>query len=446
MSKGSKRKYYKTETVKPQEREKVETGTEDVKMKEQEKIETATEEEKDLFEDDFMKTSKNDKKSEKEQEDFFDEEDKENDEEMKNDDEAEKEIEEKDEESLNEEEKKGGETSDKMKTLISVLIIVGGLFAGSLFVDIAQLVTGKGISSQTLESTDIFSLNNKTWVSFEEPITKVSVLVDKDCEECDPSQALLFLRRYIPTMLASEVDVTSNEGKKLIEESKITALPAFVFDTSVAKTDFYLQAAQLFIPKEDKSSFSLDIAQLGVPVGKYLKLPEVGENDIVVGSGPVTIIEFSDFQCPYCQVLHTSMSKILKEYNGKVRLVYKHLPLDFHQQAQNAALASECANEQGKFLVYADYLFANQKDWGEIEGLAIFKRYAGTLKLNVADFNRCVDENQYTQKISSNMKEAQSFGINGTPGTFINDSFFNGAVEYEKLKATIEKELTSAGK
>ena len=438
MSKGSKRKFNKNETLKSQDQKKSESTKDSVIDKE---------ENKDLLEEEATQTQKKEEISEfedddvatKDQEDVFDQEEE---------DEKDDEREEKSASSEEEKNESPEEKSDRLKTLTSVLIIVVGLFVGSLFIDTAQLVTGKGLSSRVLETTDIFSLNDKTWVSFEEPITKVSVLVDDTCEECDPSQALLFLRRYIPTMLASEVKVSSNEGKKLIEDMGVTALPAFVFDKKIVETDFYSQAAQLFVSKENNSFYSLDIAQLGIPVGKYLVLPEVKENDIAIGSenAPVTIVEYSDFQCPYCQMLHTSLSKVLKEYGDKIRFVYKHLPLDFHPQAQNAALASECANEQEKFLPYADYLFSNQKEWGETEGLAIFKRYASTLGLNVAQFNRCVDENTYGEKIATDAAEAQSFGINGTPGMFINDSFSNGAMEYEALKQMIEKELSSQEK
>ncbi len=330
-----------------------------------------------------------------------------------------------------------------LKNIVSVLIIVTGLFFGSIFVDITQLISGQGISQKILGESDVFESGEKTWVAFDESIVHVSVLTDEECQECDPSQALLFLRRYMPTMLAKEISANSDEGKKLIEQEKVKTLPAFVFDADVMESSFYLQAAQLFQANEAKTLFTLDIAQLGLSVGKYLVLPEIKESDIIVGdkNAPVTLVEFSDFECPYCRVLHPTIGQALEEFDGKVRFVYKHLPLSFHPQAENAALASECANEQDKFMEYADILFEKQEEWSGTEGTSLFKRYATTARLNTKEFNICLDSQRYKEKVSSDAQEAQEFGISGTPGMFVGGQFLGGAAQYETLQAMIVSEL-----
>ncbi len=330
-----------------------------------------------------------------------------------------------------------------LKNVVSVLIIVVGLFFGSIFVDIIQLASGQGISQKILGESDVFESGEKTWVAFDEAIVRVSVLTDEECQECDPAQALLFLRRYMPTILAEEVSVYSEKGKKLVEQEKVKTLPAFIFDADVMETSFYLQASQLFQANKTQSLFSLDIAQLGLSVGKYLVLPEVKENDIIVGAknAPVTLIEFSDFECPYCRVLHPTIGQALEEFDGKIRFVYKHLPLSFHPQAENAALASECANEQGKFMEYVDILFEKQEEWSGTEGTALFKRYAVNARLNAGEFNKCLDSQRYKDKVTSDAQEAQEFGISGTPGMFVGGQFLGGAAQYETLKAMIVSEL-----
>jgi protein-disulfide isomerase len=355
-------------------------------------------------------------------------------------------VEKKEKETLEENEIKeisSQEETSFLKNIVSLLIVVVGLFFGSIFVDIIQLVSGQGISQKVLGETDIFESGEKTWVAFDESIVRVSVLTDEECEECNPSQALLFLRRYMPTMLAKEISVDSDEGKKLIEEEKIKTLPAFIFDTSVMESSFYLQASQLFQANEEKNLFSLDIAQLGLSIGKYLVLPEIKENDIIVGAkdAPITLVEFSDFECPYCRVLHPTIGQALEEFDGKVRFVYKHLPLSFHPQAENAALASECANEQGKFMEYADILFEKQEEWSGTEGTSLFKRYATNARLNTKEFNTCLDSQRYKEKVSSDAEEAQEFGISGTPGMFVGGQFLGGAAQYETLQAMIVSEL-----
>ncbi|NCU41099.1 MAG: DsbA family protein [Candidatus Moranbacteria bacterium] len=347
-------------------------------------------------------------------------------------------------EETNENEKvSNNEEKSFLKNIVSVLIIVAGLFFGSIFVDIIQLVSGQGISQKILGESDVFESGEKTWVAFDESIVRVSVLTDQECEECDPSQALLFLRRYMPTMLAKEISISSDEGKKLIEQEKVKTLPAFIFEADVKDTSFYLQASQLFEANESQSLFSLDIAQLGLPVGKYLVLPEIKENDIVVGAKDalITLVEFSDFECPYCRVLHPTIGQALEEFDGKIRFVYKHLPLSFHPQAENAALASECANEQGKFMDYADILFEKQEEWSGTEGTALFKRYAVNARLKAGEFNTCLDSQRYKEKVASDSQQAQEFGISGTPGMFVGGQFLGGAAQYETLQAMIVSEL-----
>lgn len=342
------------------------------------------------------------------------------------------------------EEPKSEKGDQQNKNLMSALIIILGLFVGSIFVDIVQLVSGEGISQRALSQSDVFEAGEKTWVAYDEPMARVTVLTDDECEACDPSQALLFLRRYIPTMLAEEVDATSAQGEVLAERAGVKTLPAFVFDDSIKDTTFYLQAEQIFAANEDESLLALDVAQLGVPVGKYLELPDVNpEEDIIVGAedAPVTIVEFSDFQCPYCKMLHPAITQALDEFEGRIRYVYKHLPLGFHPQAENAALASECADDQEGFLEYADVLFENQEDWAETEGTAAFKRYAANLGLNTAEFNQCLDSAEYQDKIEADIAEAQEFGVSGTPGTFVGDQFLGGAAQFETLKGLIEDEL-----
>ena len=227
-----------------------------------------------------------------------------------------------------------------------------------------------------------------------------------------------------------------------MEKFNIRTIPAFIFSKDIEETALFAQAQSVFEQKDNQ--YLLDSAAVGLPVGKYTETPTIDEGDIVVGSrdAKVKVIEYSDFQCPYCKQMHESViSPMLKEYGDKIAYVYKHLPLNFHAQAQNSALASECANEQGKFVAYADKLFAEQAQWGATQGTQSFKNYARQLGLNASQFNQCMDSNKYGDKIEADAQEAQSFGVSGTPGTFVNDQFNGGVVPYESFKASIDAEL-----
>jgi protein-disulfide isomerase len=132
---------------------------------------------------------------------------------------------------------------------------------------------------------------------------------------------------------------------------------------------------------------------------------------------------------------------VLSEYGDRVTFVYKHLPLSIHPQAENAALASECANEQGKFQVYADYLFREQDEWGARAGTQRFKEYAWYLRLDGRKFSQCLESGKYRDKVAADAAEAETFFVSGTPGTFVNGRFFGGVASADELKAAIDEEL-----
>lgn len=342
----------------------------------------------------------------------------------------------------NETEENKTEESKKMKNLISLTILLGGLFLGSLFVDFSQLIKGGGISQKILKDKDIFQLDGKTWVAYSDPIIEVSVINDESCEECNVDEIMLSLKKIMPTMLTNKVAFDSEEGKKLIQDFEIKSLPAFIFAKEIEDTDIYAQAQEIFIEKNGQ--YFMDSGKAGIPVGKYLTLPEINEN--VVKYGPddakVKIVEYSDFQCPYSQMFQKTIDDAYDTYGDKVQFIFKNLPLEqIHPRAKAAALAAECANEQGKWRDYKDKLFAEQKVWSEAKDNKNFVSYATQLKLDTTKFNQCITEGRYNEKIEADLKEAESFGISGTPAIFINDKFKNGAIQASELKKIIDEEL-----
>ncbi len=331
--------------------------------------------------------------------------------------------------------------TQKMQNIISLCILLGGLLIGSLFVDVVQLMTKSGFSDHAVSGADVIETNGKSWVAYEDPLVRLSVITDSSCEYCDADQALTWIRRVMPTTTARNVEYDSEEGRRLALDHEIVALPAFIFSDAVAETIFYAQASSLFT--ETKKSYLLDMTKIGETPGKFLKLPEVRGDDIAVGSdtAKVTVIEYSDFQCPYSKLFQSSIQKMLKEYPNDVRFVYKQLPLSFHPQAENAALASLCAHEAGKFEAYSNALFAKQDEWSKTSGTGKYKEYARTLGMDTRKFNACLDTKKYVEKMKSDREEAGHFGISGTPGTFVGDRFINGTVSYDELKSIIDKKL-----
>ena len=154
-------------------------------------------------------------------------------------------------------------------------------------------------------------------------------------------------------------------------------------------------------------------------------------------NAPVTIVEFADFQCPFCGRSAATLKQLQQKYPGRLRLVFRDFPLPIHPNAPKAAEAASCANEQGKFWEMYDKLFANQASLA----VADLKRYAAQIGLNADRFDHCLDSGRFTEKWKADQKEGQSYGIGGTPTFFINGRMLVGAAPYDNFAQVIDEEL-----
>jgi protein-disulfide isomerase len=155
---------------------------------------------------------------------------------------------------------------------------------------------------------------------------------------------------------------------------------------------------------------------------------------------PVTIVLFSDFQCPFCSRVEPTLARVEQEYGQKVRIVWKHQPLPFHPNALPAAEAAEAAREQGKFWPMHDRLFAAQQQLSP----DLYERVARELKLDVAKFQDATRSGRGKARIAEDQRIAAQVGANGTPTMFVNGEKVEGAVPFETLKAVIDRKLTAA--
>lgn len=146
----------------------------------------------------------------------------------------------------------------------------------------------------------------------------------------------------------------------------------------------------------------------------------VSDKDHVRGdkNAAVTLIEYSDFQCPFCSRFHPTMQQVMDQYKGKVRWVYRHFPLNsIHPDAQKAAEAAECAAEQGKFWEMADKMFEKQASGLAAAQLSGYAKEAGVK--DVKKFESCVTSGKYAQRVADDLKSGEAAGVTGTPGTFV---------------------------
>jgi protein-disulfide isomerase len=157
-------------------------------------------------------------------------------------------------------------------------------------------------------------------------------------------------------------------------------------------------------------------------------------------NAPVEVIEFSDFQCPYCLAAHPTVKRLLESYGDRIHFVYRNFPLPNHPNARPAAEAALCANEQGQFWAYHDRLFGTPGKLSDAD----LKQTAAELRLDTARFNACVDSHKYKDAVDADVKAGQDAGVAGTPAFFINGREVSGAQPFDAFKRIVDEEL--AGK
>jgi protein-disulfide isomerase len=154
-------------------------------------------------------------------------------------------------------------------------------------------------------------------------------------------------------------------------------------------------------------------------------------------NAPVEIVEFSDFQCPYCLAANPTINRVLEKYGDRIRFVYRNYPLPNHPNARPAAEAAQCANAQGRFWQYHDRLFGDPSKLSDAD----LKRTAAELGLDTARFNACFDSHEYRSVVDADLQAGQDAGITGTPAFFINGRELTGAQPFDEFQRIIEEEL-----
>ena len=201
---------------------------------------------------------------------------------------------------------------------------------------------------------------------------------------------------------------------------------------------------------ERRQAFATELRAQG-EVEVLLAEPKVFRSEVSVdgafakgnAAAPVTIVEFSDFHCPFCRRVQPVVAQLLTKYGDKVRLVYKDFPLDsLHSQARAAAEAARCAGEQGKFWEFHDKIYAGGSD----SSLATMKRYAQeALVADMPKFEACVSTRKYQAIVQRDVAEGIKLGVTGTPGFFINGRMISGAQPFEVFSSIVDLELEHRG-
>jgi protein-disulfide isomerase len=238
---------------------------------------------------------------------------------------------------------------------------------------------------------------------------------------------------------AKTTEPTDAEIQKVYDDNKASLKDATLDSVKPRIVEFLKQqkAAQVEqeyvdgLKKKYKTTVSLRPPRIDVGTGGR---PERGPK-----TAPVTIIEFSDYQCPFCKKAEESVQQVLKVYGDKVRFVYRDFPLDMHENARAASEAAHCAQVQGKFWEFhAKLMAATDLSPEKIKALA------DEVKLDRAKFDDCVAKQQFKAEIDKDVADGTEAGVTGTPAFFINGRALTGAEPFEAFKEVIDEELASA--
>lgn len=189
--------------------------------------------------------------------------------------------------------------------------------------------------------------------------------------------------------------------------------------------------------------FVILVVVIGIIIGQFFPQSSVTYPNIISArpilgnpTASIKVIEYSDIQCPACKFAATYPQRLENEFGDKISIEFKHFPLSFHKFAFDAAMAAECANDQGKFWEFLEMGFSNQDKLTKTD----LKKYAKELGLNTSSFNACLDTSAKREIVDEHMREGYAKGIPGTPTFFVNDKMIT-TVNYDDIKAEIENQL-----
>ncbi|MCP5468003.1 MAG: thioredoxin domain-containing protein [Deltaproteobacteria bacterium] len=278
-------------------------------------------------------------------------------------------------------------------------------------------VNGEPISSQELQDNVKSKLSHFDQEIYEEKMNELNHLIAEKLIEQEAKRR----KTSVKKLLHSEVDLPAQREFKMNKQEES-------LDVTQAR---YKQQFISRLRKEANIEVFLSPPRMNFT--KDPKDPSRGKE-----SAELVIVEFTDFQCPFCYRAHETMKRILAKYEDQVHFVQKQFPLGFHQNAKPAALAALCAHEQGAYWKYSELLWENQRQLDK-ENLLKFAKQTG---IDTKKFNSCINKEKYASQVEGDIKEGKKLGVAGTPTFFINGILVGGARPYEYFKTIIDMELS----
>ena len=303
------------------------------------------------------------------------------------------------------------------------------------------LVDGVAITEKQVEERAASDLAQIRAREYEVRERTLQALIDDQLIARAAAARSLSASEYLRVEIDSKVQPVTEEEKKAFFEANKARIGNRTEAEVMPQIEEYLRRGR----SDERRSALLRELHAAAKVQVLLDPPrkEVAATGPAKGpaDAPVTIVEFSDFQCPFCSRVLDTMKQVEERYKGQVRVVFRHFPLNIHPNAPKAAEAGACANEQGKFWELHDKMFANQGGLA-VEGL---KRMAGEAGVQAEKFNECLDSGRHAETWRKDMEEGTAAGVTGTPAFFVNGRFINGAQPLDTFSRLIDDELQRKG-
>lgn len=288
-----------------------------------------------------------------------------------------------------------------------------------------------------LES-DLYEMERK---KFDIKFNKLNSMIIEKLMENDPKKKGLSNDEYMDKFIVSKIQVSEKEIEAFIKDKNI---PAGQVNPQIKE-----RISQYLMVEKKKEALDNWLAEKTQKnkIEVFFNQPRRPVYDVKIGDAPffggkdakVEVVEFSDFQCPFCSKAATILKELKAKYGKKIKIAFKQYPLPFHSQAKMAAVASLCANDQSTDLFWKmhDIMFADQSKLS-VEAL---KESAKKIGVDSTKFNKCLDEKTFLAKVDANIKEGESVGVKSTPTFFVNGQLISGAQPIEVFSEIIDEEL-----
>jgi protein-disulfide isomerase len=334
-----------------------------------------------------------------------------------------------------------------MRGILSVAVVsVGLLFVAPSLLrsqegppttsdEVVAIVDGKAVTRSDLERREGAKLLTAKDQYYKAQREALDALIDDALLEKQAQKENVTVQQLLETHVTSKVKDPTEDQLEVYYEGVQTDQPF-----SAVRDKILESIRQHRIAKARKEYLNSLRNQANLEV--LLASPSV---DVALGeaptrgvqNAPVLVIEFADYECPYCQKIAPDLKRLQQDYAGKVLFAFKDFPLAMHKHAQKAAEAARCAGRQEKFWEYHDLLFQGSNAL-EIRQL---KDYARELHLNQESFDKCLDSGETAATVKQDLEQGQKLGLSGTPSFFVNGHYFGGAASYSVIREIVDQQL-----